>query len=308
MRCNPSRRVELSFAFALDRSSLRWCAVCVAEAGLPTPIARVSLRQALTAFAPCQALRVLTRNDPNAMDSWHNPEQTVVPRLISLLDLSERETVATSQQDRVESERRYEAQEQRSTPTTTSDELSSGVGPAILETKESGSDVPDNGAPESLVINPGINGLPGDADSERGGALSHTAALSQDSPSGKAGQLALQEPLTDNVSVVLNTRSPVEPIPEPEITDSPCGAHSSDGSEPSDKLLNNRGPRQMLNRAEEKAEALPVTKTAELASNLPLDHDGSLAPLADGIGGDANPLSSEATSGHPVLPLSLIHI
>ena len=51
------------------------------------------------------------------MDNWHNPEQTEVPRLISLLDLSERETVATSQQDRVESERRYEAQEQRSTPT-----------------------------------------------------------------------------------------------------------------------------------------------------------------------------------------------
>ena len=118
MRCNPSRRVELSFAFALDRSSLRWCAVCVAEAGLPTPIARVSLRQALTASAPVSGFTCTnTKTTPNAMDSWHNPEQTEVPRLISLLDLSERETVATSQQDRVESERRYEAQEQRSTPT-----------------------------------------------------------------------------------------------------------------------------------------------------------------------------------------------
>ena len=90
----------------------------MAEAGLPTPFARVSLCQALTASAPVSGFTCTnTKTTPNAMDSWHNPEQTEVPRLISLLDLSERETVATSQQDRVESERRYEAQEQRSTPT-----------------------------------------------------------------------------------------------------------------------------------------------------------------------------------------------
>ena len=90
----------------------------MAEAGLPTPIARVSLCQALTASAPVSGFTCTnTLTTPNAMDPWHNPEQPEVPRLISLKDHSERETVATSQQDRVESERRYEAQGQRSTPT-----------------------------------------------------------------------------------------------------------------------------------------------------------------------------------------------
>ena len=118
MRCNPSRRVELSFAFALDRSSLRWCAVCVAEAGLPTPLARVSLRQALTASAPVSGFTCTnTITTPNAMEPWQNLEQGEAPRLISLHDPSMREMVATSHQDRVEDERRYEAQEQRSTPT-----------------------------------------------------------------------------------------------------------------------------------------------------------------------------------------------
>ena len=90
----------------------------MAEAGLPTPIARVSLCQALTASAPVSGFTCTnTLTTPNAMDPWHNPEQPEVPRLISLKDHSERETVATSQQDRVESERRHEAQGQRSTPT-----------------------------------------------------------------------------------------------------------------------------------------------------------------------------------------------
>ena len=51
------------------------------------------------------------------MDSWHNPEQTEVPRLISHQDPSMREMTVTTVKDRVEDERRYEAQEQRSTPT-----------------------------------------------------------------------------------------------------------------------------------------------------------------------------------------------
>ena len=93
----------------------------MAEAGLPTPIARVSLCQALTASAPVSGFTCTnTLTTPNAMDPWHNPEQPEVPRLISLKDHSERETVATSQQDRVESERRHEAQGQRSTPTSLS--------------------------------------------------------------------------------------------------------------------------------------------------------------------------------------------
>ena len=83
------------------------------------------------------------------MDSWHNPEQTEVPRLISHQDPSMREMTVTTVKDRVEDERRYEAPEQRSTPTTTNDELRLDVGPANVETKESGSDAPDDGAPES---------------------------------------------------------------------------------------------------------------------------------------------------------------
>ena len=90
----------------------------MAEAGLPTPIARVSLCQALTASAPVSGFTCTnTLTTPNAMEALHNPEPTEVPRLICLQDHSERENVATSQQDRVESERRYEAPEQRSTPT-----------------------------------------------------------------------------------------------------------------------------------------------------------------------------------------------
>ena len=51
------------------------------------------------------------------MEPWHDPEQGEAPRQISLQDPSMRETVVTTHQDRVEDERRYEAQEQRSTPT-----------------------------------------------------------------------------------------------------------------------------------------------------------------------------------------------
>ena len=303
MRCNPSRCVEPIFALQGTLFGSRWGAVFTAEAGLPTPLACVSLRQALTAFASVSGFTCTnTITTPNAMDNWHNPEQTEVPRLISHQDPSMREMTVTTVKDRVEDERRYEAQEQRSTPTTTNDELRLDVGPANVETKESGSDAPDDGAPESLMINPGINSLSGDADSERGGALSPTAAPFQDSLSGKAGQLALQEPMTDDDSVDLNPRSPVKPIPAPEMSELRCGAHSSDGSEPSDKLLNNRGPRQLPSHAEDDAKALPATKTVELASVNPLDHDGSLAPLADGIGDDADPASSDATSGYSVLP------
>ena len=106
MRCNPSRCVEPIFALQGTLFGSRWGAVFTAEAGLPTPLACVSLRQALTAFASVSGFTCTnTITTPNAMDNWHNPEQTEVPRLISHQDPSMREMTVTTVKDRVEDER-----------------------------------------------------------------------------------------------------------------------------------------------------------------------------------------------------------